>query len=301
MEITNGTYCVYVHINKANGKMYVGQTRYGDNPNRRWMNGYGYQEGTYFRNAINKYGWNNFEHEIIASYLTKTEADNFETMLIKTLHTNNQQFGYNLTYGGEGSSGYKMSKENKKKISESHKNKPLGDLHKQAIANAHIGKSHADDHIDKISQGHMSRRCKEYENIYHIAQYTKDGVLICVYDSMTEASNATNVNINDIQKSLMGRLISVTDFIWTFVEKENVLDIININGSRSIHKNSKGVCQYDKDYNLLKEWNSITEAANALKINKNNIWKCCNNIDGRKSAGGFLWTYKVDAIITQND
>ena len=48
MEIYNGTYCVYVHINKINNKKYIGQTKYGDDPNKRWRNGLGYEDSTYF-------------------------------------------------------------------------------------------------------------------------------------------------------------------------------------------------------------------------------------------------------------
>ena len=38
-----------------------------------------------FWNAIEKYGWDNFDHEIIASNLTLKEANQFETLLITKL------------------------------------------------------------------------------------------------------------------------------------------------------------------------------------------------------------------------
>ena len=105
MEIYNGTYCVYIHINKINGKKYVGQTIFGDYPKRRWRNGTGYSNQLYFHSAIEKYGWDNFEHEVIASNLTKEEADNFEKLLIAKLNTSDRNFGYNLTLGGDGNLG----------------------------------------------------------------------------------------------------------------------------------------------------------------------------------------------------
>ena len=69
MEIYNGNYCVYIHINKINGKMYIGQTC--QKPEKRWNSGKGYKDDVYFSTAIQKYSWDNFEHEVIASILTK--------------------------------------------------------------------------------------------------------------------------------------------------------------------------------------------------------------------------------------
>lgn len=101
MEIYNGTYCVYIHTNKINNKKYIGQTQYGDDPNKRWRNGFGYKDCTYFYKAIQKYGWNNFEHEIIASNLTQEEANHFEELLIEKFETMSSDKGYNIKSGGE--------------------------------------------------------------------------------------------------------------------------------------------------------------------------------------------------------
>ena len=118
MEICGGTYCVYIHTNRINGKKYVGQTIHGDRPHKRWDNGNGYKHCIYFYNAIQKYGWENFEHEIIANNLTAEEADNFEKLLIEKLDTMNPDKGYNLEPGG--TKNKTMSDATKKKISESH-------------------------------------------------------------------------------------------------------------------------------------------------------------------------------------
>ena len=88
MMIENGNYYVYIHTNKINGKRYVGQSRQA--PIKRWhINGTGYKPKknnvSRFWNAIEKYGWDNFEHEIIASNLTLKEANQFETLLITKL------------------------------------------------------------------------------------------------------------------------------------------------------------------------------------------------------------------------
>lgn len=55
----------------------------------------------YFYKAIKKYGWDGFEHEVVASHLTEEEAQNMEKLLIKELQTQDPEFGYNISAGGE--------------------------------------------------------------------------------------------------------------------------------------------------------------------------------------------------------
>lgn len=89
-------YCVYVHTNKINGKMYVGQTC---NIKERWRcQGKNYFASVKFFNAIKKYGWDNFTHEVIKEGLCREEADSIERELIATFDTINN--GYNIKDGG---------------------------------------------------------------------------------------------------------------------------------------------------------------------------------------------------------
>lgn len=69
-------YCIYCHTNKINGKKYIGQTR--QELNRRFRDGEGYKECPKFYNAIKKYGWDNFEHEVLFEHLTLEEANQKE-------------------------------------------------------------------------------------------------------------------------------------------------------------------------------------------------------------------------------
>ena len=79
-------YTVYIHTCNENGKKYVGVTC--QRINRRWgKNGAGYKLCTYFGSAINKYGWDNFNHEIVLCNLTKDEAEMFEIEIIKYYKT----------------------------------------------------------------------------------------------------------------------------------------------------------------------------------------------------------------------
>ena len=71
MTNQNNTWTVYIHTCNVNQKSYVGIT--SKPPNIRWKNGEGYKTQVFYR-AIQKYGWDNFTHKIIATNLTEQEA-----------------------------------------------------------------------------------------------------------------------------------------------------------------------------------------------------------------------------------
>ena len=97
-ETKDRLWCVYIHTSPSN-KKYIGIT--SKKPEVRWRNGNGYNHNKHFKNAIKKYGWDNFEHEIVAECLTEEEAQKMERELIEKYNTFNGNNGYNQTSGGE--------------------------------------------------------------------------------------------------------------------------------------------------------------------------------------------------------
>ena len=264
MEIYNGTYCVYVHTNKVNGKMYVGQTVHGDNPNKRWLNGNGYKKCPLFWKAICKYGWDNFEHEIVASNLTKNEADNFEKILIDKLCTRDRSLGYNLTDGGDGFTG-EFTEEHRRHMSESRKKRPpFSEETKRKIGEAQKGEKH-----------HMYGKHRSEETKKKIGDAQR-GIPLSE-EVKRKMSNAQQGHI-------------VTEETKRKISESNS----GVNGPRA-----KSVMQYDLDGTFICQWDFIKQAANALSIVPNNISYACNG--KYKTAGGFIWRYTSETLTQQSD
>ena len=92
-------YTLYCHTNNINGKRYIGIT---SKPlSRRFgKDGANYSKSRYFDAAIQKYGWNNFSHEIWHTGLSKEEAEEYERYYIAAFDTQNRSRGYNIKSGG---------------------------------------------------------------------------------------------------------------------------------------------------------------------------------------------------------
>jgi hypothetical protein len=115
-------FCVYGHI-APNGKRYYGIT--SKSLRSRWNNGNGYRSNKHFWSAIQKYGWNQFQHEIILENVSLEDACEKEKEMISTYHTDNPLYGYNNTKGGE--TNVEISDTCRKKMSESAKKRGMSE------------------------------------------------------------------------------------------------------------------------------------------------------------------------------
>lgn len=120
---------IYVHINKINGKAYVGQTT--QELKRRFRkqenNFNSYQNCTVFYDALKKYGWNNFETVLLATSFSQEELDKLEEHFIK-FYNSTVPSGYNsLDYAN---TKVVFTEEIKNKISNKAKLRPKKELAK---------------------------------------------------------------------------------------------------------------------------------------------------------------------------
>ena len=210
-------YKVYVHINKINNKRYYGITC--QNINERWRNGKGYKnhknskKDTYFYNAINKYGWDNFTHEVLFDNLSKEEACLLEQCYIALYDTTNRNKGYNRTTGGES---FNHTADTKKALSDLYKGEN----------NPFYGKHHTEETKKMIGEKIKSERCGENHPMYgkHLTEETKQKIseshkgknnpssksvyiieLDMTFDTITECAKYLNCSKNNISNVLRGK------------------------------------------------------------------------------------------------
>ena len=203
------TYTVYKHKNKINNKVYIGITK--QKPHQRWgKGGNGYKQNSCFYNAIKKYGWDNFEHIILFENLHPDDAYKKEQELIALYKSNQKEFGYNRSIGGEvGSLGCKMSEEAKKKISKARIGKKLSDEAKEKDRLAHLGSKNAmwgkpsprkGKSFGALSEAHKAKlRAKNNPKMVMCIE------LNITYESISQAEKETGINKGSIANACIGR------------------------------------------------------------------------------------------------
>jgi len=117
IEMTGIIYCYYCI---PTGKKYIGQTVYEERRKRQHRHDCKRGVDNKFYRAVRKYGWHQFIYGIIEEYEIEFLAEK-EIHYINHYDTYNN--GYNSTTGGDGVGGCSPSKETRKKMSESAKNR----------------------------------------------------------------------------------------------------------------------------------------------------------------------------------
>lgn len=214
-----------MHTSPSN-KRYIGIT--SQSPERRWRkNGAGYKNHVYFWNAIKKYGWDNFKHEILFKGLTKEEAEQKEIELIAYYNSNNEDYGYNLSSGGEsGSKGYKYTNEQRKRMSENRKgekNGMYGKRHTEETIEknrvAHLKENLSENTIYKMSVAKMGKK-RNPESIKKQVEVRSNKVICLetsvVYNGTKEAGRLNNIDPSCIAKVCRGERKTAGGFHWRY-------------------------------------------------------------------------------------
>jgi len=230
----NNNSCVYCHTCKINGKKYVGQTKHGDDPNKRWRDGTHYESNQYFTNAINKYGWENFDHEILKEHLTIEEANYWEEYYTAQYKSNDPEFGYNLTSGGK--KPLEISEETRQKCSIASKKRekrPRTDIEKQHISEGtskammtgktreHMLEVYASEEWRNQNAEFTRQQWKNTDLADRVAAANGKAVK-CVetgkeYLSMSRASKDTGIPGCAIKRICTGNYKDTDKFHWEFI------------------------------------------------------------------------------------
>lgn len=144
---------IYCFQNTINGKRYIGQAV--DLDRRLYEHIYylrlGKDKSVALQRAADKYGMENFDITIL-EYCDTLELNDKEVYYIKYFQSNNKDYGYNLSSGGNsGLLGFKHSDETRKKISEAKKGWKMSDEHKAFISKLHKGRKRSEETRMKIS------------------------------------------------------------------------------------------------------------------------------------------------------
>jgi group I intron endonuclease len=231
---------IYKITNRVNGKVYIGKDEASRPPY--------YGSGKLIRRAIQLYGKDSFEKEIIEDVEGRELLCEREIYWISFYNSTDSRIGYNITKGGDG--GDTLS------------NHPDLDTIKEKISNATVGRVFTEEHLinlkknhpkltmeeknmDKatwlvsIRESHAKRKGKTLEEIVGedrakkikehlrekrqeraeyfetpVAQYSREGELLQTYKSQAEASKATGIRQGDISNCIKGRQKVVKGFIW---------------------------------------------------------------------------------------
>jgi len=248
---------IYMIENKINGKKYIGQTtRYINKRIYEYKAAYKYNafNNNHLGNAFNKYGWDNFEFKIIDTAQTIDELNSKEIRYILKHNSTDQEFGYNIEFGGGNSI---PNEDTLEKMSRSHQGiKQTNSWINKRIAIAgsddakKYGKKKTQEEKQRLSENspkYWLGKCRDEETKQKISQTKKDlgfsakqkevickkvykrnvvdNHIIQTYESTCEASNFENVNQSTISRWCSKNKI-INNVLWGYQLTDKGLKII---------------------------------------------------------------------------
>lgn len=206
-------YVVYRHI-FPNGKSYIGIT--SQYPFwRRWRAGSGYYKQPKMYRAIQKYGWESVQHEVLAKDLSLSDANRVEQEMVAKFDS--VKNGYNISSGGGGTYGIPCSEETKAKIGRANRGKPSVEPMRLArYTRTHgawnKGKRLVGEHYRKVAE-ERKRRCNKRIACYDPTTHE----LIQIYDSCTNAATAVGVSKENISRCALGGRKTSAGYEWRYL------------------------------------------------------------------------------------
>jgi len=315
----NRKYIVYKHT-APNGKAYIGITK--QSTAKRWQNGLGYATQQLFWRAIQKYGWDSFDHEVLEENLEIADAFEREKQYIEEYKTYDKRYGYNVHMGGTSgrtlvvpvmqcwhgkpvnffesitaaarelnvTSGTIRNYIEASNLPDEYSFVKMPEIHTYDITDELY--SIRDEYHYRITQlTKTEKRNKTIErnkkSTKRINQYSTDGKYIKTWDSIADAKR-TYPKLGSINTVLQSKGNSKTagGFQWRY-DDGNHSDI----EPAKVTMGRKPVVQIDcKTGRIIHEYVSAIDAEHKTGIKHTQISKCC--YQRIKTAGGFIWKHK---------
>jgi group I intron endonuclease len=270
---------IYKATNKINNKVYIGQTTLTLEERKKYHKSAYKTHDYYFYRAIRKYGWDNFEWEVLdESAKTEDELDYLEEYYISLYDSfDNKEKGYNTQSGGHR---FRVTEEIKKQRSERVK----GDKNPMYKSKLHVGEKFTDEHKKKISDAlkgkpHETTKGENNPSAKKVINITTGKIYGCIKDA--------NIDLNLPENSdAIVRSIKRGDFAFNCkFDFYNENKIYNI-GEKGIKGNKSHKMIIDESGNIYK---SIAEAANSFGCSRVVVRKVCNK--EKESYKGKIWKY----------
>ena len=302
-------YCVYKHTSPS-GKCYIGITSMNP-PEKRWgKSGQKYKQHQYFYNAIQKYGWDNFQHEILFEGLTKEEAEQKEIELIAYYKSAEHTYGYNISLGGSSvgkhseetkiklsiaATGRRHTEEEIRRQSEKQKGHKVSEETKRKISEAQKGKrkNFTEEGLKRLSDFNKGRPCAP-----KALEKTRKPV-ICVetqivYESLIDAERKTGIDRKNIGKVCNNAKYWKTagGYHWCFLNDYNK-DIYIIYTPKIDRKPKSVICIETKIV-----YDSMKDAERKTGVFATSIGNVCKNNGKQSTAGGYHWMYYDEYLKT---